>query len=300
VARGKYRNSRQEALGFDEDVESGDDDELDAEDSDDLEFGDASFEEGDDEAYEHEAAEPEDSRPALTLRQRLAVAIAPKPPAPRTPRPPRETRPPASAAKPKPAFQLPEGKTLEDMMNNLDRREKSIALAAAVLEVAYAIVVAIALRHPVKGTKVQVNGAILASVIGVPGLLLGGGVFIGRRALVGFLALLAGLAIFSAVGPIEGFIYLGIGLWLLLKAQKYNRMAREANGQPPPKSLFARRAELREQGASGKAGSARTARTKPASTRGKANTSGPAVPVKSKRYTPPRPQTPAGRRAPSS
>jgi hypothetical protein len=299
VARGKYRNSRQEDLGFDED------DELGSEDQDDLEVGDASLEDGDDESFSTEPDEPEDDRPALTFRQRLAVAIAPKPPAPRTPRPPREPRPPAGNSKAKPSFQLPQGKTLEDLMNNLDRREKTIALAAAVLEVAYAIVVAIALRHPVKGAKEQVNGAVLASVIGVPGLLLGGSVFIGRRALVGFLAMLAGLAIFSSVGPIEGFIYLGIGLWLLLKAQKYARMAREASGQPPPKSLFARRAELREQAATGKAAtgksaSSRTASTKPAQTRGKTSPTGPALPAKSKRYTPPRPNTPAGRRAPSS
>jgi hypothetical protein len=293
VARGKYRNSRPG------DDESDDDYELGPEDEDDVEFGEASFDEDDNRAYEA-TDEAEDNRPALTFRQRLAVAIAPKPPAPRAPRPARQPpRTAPSAGKPKPSLQLPEGKTLEDLMNNLDKREKTIALAAAVLEIAYAVVVAIALRHPVKGAKVQVNGAILASVIGVPGLLLAGGVFIGRRALVGFLAMLAGLAIFSAVGPIEGFIYLGIGLWLLLKAQKYARMSREAAGQPPPKTLFARRAEMREQAAAGKPTSRRTASTKPAQSRGRTAPSGPAVPVKSKRYTPPRPQAPAGRRTPS-
>jgi hypothetical protein len=226
-----------------------------------------------------------------SLRVRLAKAIAPKPVGPGAPRPVR-TPPPRSTDRQRPADRqarkpvvIPEGKTIEDLINNLDSRERMISLVAAVLGVAYAIFIAIYYAHPPKG-KTQVNAELVAAIMGVPALLTGVAVFILRRALVGFLALLTGFAMLTYVG-IYGLIYFAVGFWLIMKAQKYSRYAREqAGGDVRPRRDPKSKPDRSTRGGSAKA---------PAS---KSRTAAPArkAPVASKRYTPPRSAAPAGRR----
>jgi hypothetical protein len=325
VARGKYRGARQEGDYYldDSDLEGryldglsfGDvgarrshvDD--DADDAEDAATGDGDgdgedlfdaragdeYEDGDGEDTAEPATAPGGPKPSLRIR--LATAIAPKPPAPRAPRQPLAPRTPrtpaqrtaASSTRPdRPARQqvvVPEGKTIEDLINNLDDKERLIALTAAVLGVAYAIFIAIYYAHPKPSKTPQVNASLVAAIFGVPALLTGVAVFIGRRALVGFLALLTGFAVLTFVQPIAGALYFGLGIWLIMKAQRYTRYAREQSGETRP------RREPRTRTAAG-AGPA-----KPASrSRGTAaaTTKGP---VASKRYTPPRSSQPQTRRS---
>lgn len=245
-----------------------------------------------------DAQAPAPARGNGTFRQRLATAIAPKPPAPRTPRAP---RPPArtaggrsaSPARSRSQVVVPEGKTLQDLINNLDRTERWVSLAAAALGVGVSIFLAVYFAHPQPHVKSSVNGPLVGAIIGVPSLLLGGSVFIGRRALVGFLALLTGFAVLTLTGP-YGLIYFGIGLWLIMRAQRYSRAAREqGEGRPtrePRRKTAAtdRDAAPSKRGATAKGGG----KARPA-------TAAPKPPAASKRYTPPRGAARSGRGAAS-
>lgn len=314
VARGKYRNTGQQddyylndadlegryldGLTFDEGPRRPETDET-SEDAYEVEDEDAGLDEpGDPEEFEDVDAggDTGTAGPKPSLRLRLAAAIAPKPPAPRAPRAPRTPaqRTPASRAgagasagdrpaRPvRGAVVVPEGKTIEDLINNLDNRERIIALVAAVLGVAFAIFVLIYYAHPAPGTKNPIDSSLVASIIGVPALLTGVAVFIGRRALVGFMALLTGFAMLTFVG-IAGVVYFGVGLWLIMKAQRYTRYAREQSGEVRP------RRQPRERPDRGTTGRAAAQRPR---------TSTPTVkaPKPSKRYTPPRSSTPPSRR----
>jgi hypothetical protein len=306
VARGKYRSDR-----FQDDYHLSDRD-LSGAYIDEMRLGSpvrfAAEPDGDDDGdgdgeSPATADVPEDPTPAATqlafggkptFRQRLAAAIAPKPPGPRparspsrAPTPSRGTARPSGGAATRPARSqvvVPEGKTLQDLINNLEHRERLVALVTAALGLAYAIFLAIYFAHPQPHVKDPVDGPVVASIIGGPSLLFGASVFIGRRALVGFLALLTGFAMLTVAGP-YGIIYFGVGLWLIMKAQKYSRAAREEAGDVRP----ARRS--RQDGAPAKGAAARKSGGK-----GRPASAGPKAPAASKRYTPPRGATASGRR----
>jgi hypothetical protein len=328
VARGKYRNARQEddyflndsdlegryidGLTFDgggngragtpdvDDADGDDVEEADAEGhgytADAEDFDDAGDEEDGDE-YDGSDAGAGDPKPSIRLR--LAKAIAPKPPAPRTPLAQRLPRTPAQrpasnrqerpAAKPRQAAKqvvVPEGRTIEDMINNLDTRERVIPLVVTVFGIAIVVVEAIVIAHTKSTPKTpELNPAIVASIAGVPAVLTGIAVFIGRRALVGFLALLTGFAMLTIVNPIVGAVYFGLGLWLIMKAQRYTRFAREQSGDVRPGREPRPRA------------GAATSGSRPASKGRTAATPAAKGPVASKRYTPPRGSQPTSRRA---
>lgn len=237
------------------------------------------------------------ARGSGTFRQRLATAIAPKPPAPRTPRAPRAPARASGGASTSPARSrsqvvVPEGKTLQDLINNLDRTERLVSLAAAALGVAFSIVLAIVFAHP-QHVKNSVNGPLVGAIIGVPSLLLGGSVFIGRRALVGFLALLTGFAVLTLTGP-YGLVYFGIGLWLIMRAQRYSRAAREqGEGRP------AREARRRTSSTGRDATPSKRGTTAKGGAKARPATAAPKPPAASKRYTPPRGAARSGRGAAS-
>jgi hypothetical protein len=250
-------------------------------------------------ADDADEAAPAPARGSGTFRQRLATAIAPKPPVSRTPR---ATRAPARAAggsstspaRSRSQVVVPEGKTLQDLINNLDRTERWVSLAAAALGVAFALFLAIYFAHPQPHVKNSVNGPIVGAIIGVPSILLGGSVFIGRRALVGFLALLTGFAVLTLTGP-YGLIYFGIGLWLIMRAQRYSRAAREQAGGTRSSR------EPRRRAGTGSTGRDAAPAKRGASTKGSGKarpaTTAAKPPAASKRYTPPRGTARSGRGA---
>lgn len=303
MARGKYRGARSEGDYYLSDRD------LTGAYLDEMRVGGSARPLGraapDEDVQPHEGDDAGDAAPAAsrgsgTFRQRLATAIAPKPPAARTPRAPRAPTGASGARSTSPARSrsrsqvvVPEGKTLQDLINNLDRNERVISLAAAVLGVAAAIVIAVYFAHPKPHVKNEVDGPLVGAIIGVPSLLLGGSVFIGRRALVGFLALLTGFAVLTLTGP-YGLIYFGIGLWLIMKAQRYSRAAREQSGGARPTREPRRKASTPGRDASPPAKRGATGKS---TGKGRPATAGPKPPAASKRYTPPRGAARSGRGA---
>lgn len=163
-------------------------------------------------------------------------------------------------------------------VNYIDRRERIIATVLGVVQViggiwAYTAVRSIvvkATRHP----KVTVHQAHLdtlhwhhiAIYYLVVNVILGfgilGSVLAKRRALVGVMVLLGGFAFLTYGGGLVGFIYLGVGGWLIFRGRK-----KQATAAPAP-----------------------TSRKRPAATSGAAPAPAPArkPPAASRRYTPPR------------
>lgn|GEM_PF-6984381 len=126
----------------------------------------------------------------------------------------------------------------------------------------------------------------------IVGVLIVGATFSKRRALLGFSLLLGGLAVLQTAG-IFGFVYLGVGLWMVFRALRRPR--------PSPAGATA------AAGTGGRANASAAARTSTATTATSSSyhnrstkrsgfnkpSAGPAAPrvapPPSKRYTPPRP-----------
>lgn len=186
----------------------------------------------------------------------------------------------------------------------LDRRERMIAGGLAALQLIVATAYYFQMRRlvvkPTKKPKLTVHQAHVETlnyhhaapwfllINLVLGLGIGIGVFSKRRSLVGFTLILAGLGLVSYLG-IVGFVYVGVGIWLIFRARKraVNAQAQATAGTP-----------RRGRGATGSrtAGSgpsdAKVAADRRELSAGAARTAAAVrqPPVASKRYTPPKPR----------
>ncbi|HLI44888.1 MAG TPA: hypothetical protein VKU92_10540 [Acidimicrobiales bacterium] len=134
----------------------------------------------------------------------------------------------------------------------LDQRERLIAAFLAVLQLILAVIFYFQMRRivvkPTKKPKLSVHQAHIESlnyhhaapwfllVNAILALGIVTGVISKRRSLVGFTLILAGLGLVSYLGVI-GFIYVGVGVWLIFRARKraVNAQARATTGSTRPR-----------------------------------------------------------------
>jgi hypothetical protein len=160
-------------------------------------------------------------------------------------------------------------------VNKIDQRERRFAYAGALL----GLVMVVGLYAPHLHDKVHRNQAdpLTFLVVGVVlSILLAVATAIGRRALVGFLALFIGLSL----GFIAGLPFLALGGWLIARAMRISQAQAQA------KRAAGGSGGSRADSVKGATGTRRKGREDPATGRGR--------PEASKRYTPPKP--PARRR----
>ncbi len=169
-------------------------------------------------------------------------------------------------------------------IDRLDEREKRFSFAAAGGSALFGTILYLAETnnahfHPVKGQFAPTTTLVVSLI--AAGMLLAT-TLIGRRALVGFVALFTFLA-FANSALFLGLPFLALAAWLLYRSYKIQRDA-AAN-------VRAARAGGSSSGASGTRSSSARSTAKPA-TRGSRN-KGPAMPEPNKRYTPKRTAPPA-------
>jgi ABC-type multidrug transport system fused ATPase/permease subunit len=169
-------------------------------------------------------------------------------------------------------------------IDRLDEREKRFSFAAAGAAALFGTILYFtetnnAHFHPVKGQFAPLT-TLVVSLVAAAMLL--GTTLIGRRALVGFVALFTFLA-FGNSALVLGFPFLALAVWLLFRSYKVQKEAA---------------ANVRAAKASGSAGGASTTGSPAARSAGKVETKGrakkgPVTPEANKRYTPKRPAPPA-------
>ncbi len=181
--------------------------------------------------------------------------------------------------------------TTKWQIDRLDPRERRFSFVAAALSVAMGIgVYLIQSNNPkfrlAKGQITPQTTLILGLACGA---LLVITTLIGRRALVGFVALFTFLG-FGTTGFALGAPFLVLAGWLLYRSWKFQKEAaarlREANGTSSSRPTTGRGAVA----ASAKATSTKSGSTKSAPARSQAK--GPATPEANKRFTPKRPAPP--------
>ncbi len=169
-------------------------------------------------------------------------------------------------------------------IDRLDEREKRFSFAAAGAAALFGTILYFTETsnphfHPVKGQFAPLT-TLVVSLVAAAMLL--GTTLIGRRALVGFVALFTFLA-FGNSALVLGFPFLALAVWLLFRSYKVQKEAA---------------ANVRAAKASGSAGSASTTGSPAARSTGKVESKGrakkgPVTPEANKRYTPKRPAPPA-------
>jgi hypothetical protein len=151
-------------------------------------------------------------------------------------------------------------RSTRDVINGLESRERMYGAILAALELALTLGLYFGWRH---NKKVDLRNlapdVLIVGLIGVALMTLGVG--LRRRALLGFAAILVGLALLS-FGQIYALIYLVFGGWLIMRVMRKGQKKAPAGSRP---------ARARPAGG--------TARNAPAA---------PRAPGASKRYTPPR------------
>jgi len=174
-----------------------------------------------------------------------------------------------------------DGRTTKWSVDRLDGRERLYCYVGAAVAVAFSVLIYVGETtqknfHPAKG---QFSPATALIVGLVSGALLAVTTWIGRRALVGFVALFTFLG-FQSSALIAGFPFLVLAGWLLYRSY---RVQKEAT------------AKLRAERADGASGTARTPRAAASSGRSAAEARSaarkktPAGPEGNKRYTPKKP-----------
>jgi hypothetical protein len=169
-------------------------------------------------------------------------------------------------------------------IDRLDGRERVYSYVAAVMAAVFAVIV-YAEEHHVKAhthvkNQLSPETTLLLGLASAVALAIT--TRIGRRALVGFVALFTFLA-FGNSALVLGFPFLALAVWLLFRSYKVQKEAA---------------ANVRAAKASGSAGSASTTGSPAARSTGKVETKGrakkgPVTPEANKRYTPKRPAPPA-------
>ena len=171
-------------------------------------------------------------------------------------------------------------------IDRLDSRERLFCFAAAAMAVVFSVLIYVGeshAKHPVHGKQSlsPATGLLLGLASGVA---LAVTTRIGRRALVGFVALFAFLS-FGTTSSIVGLPFLVLAVWLLFRSYKIQKEAtaklrtdRAAGKTPAPATTRTSRAE---------AVAARRAAGRPPGRSKK-----PAAPEGNKRYTPKRPTPP--------
>jgi hypothetical protein len=261
------------------------DDADDADEVDDDQVDDDQVDETDDaEAYDDEVDEAE-------------VEDEPPPPPPRissTLRRLSQWRPPPPR---RPLPQDKSGRVLSEkqIVDGLDSRERLISSIAAILALALAVALAVAVStdhvKKVKGQATAETALIVCGVLILPAAVMLVGVFIKRRALVGFTSFLLGFELYTFVG-ILSLPYFVVGGWLLLRAYRLSKLRREL-AVPETRSTRAGRASATT--ATGRATGGATGRGTAAPKAGSRSRAAKAAPVperkpppRSKRYTPPK------------
>ena len=221
------------------------------------------YEEGDDEEVAEATSAPRREGPMV----RLERLLAPKPPPP-----------------PKPGAK---GRSTKWSIDRIDARERVYCYGASLVAVFFAVLVYVVETndHHLKLSKGQFTPTTTLLVGVAGGVLLAVTTYIGRRALVGFMALFVFLG-FSNSDFIVGLPFLILAAWLLYRSYKVQKEAT---------------AKLRaDRAAGGTAEEGRTGRTPRTAASGKAaaearaarRKKGPAVPAGNKRYTPKKPTPP--------
>jgi len=211
--------------------------------------------------------EPAADQAAAPVREgpmvRLERLLAPKPPPP-----------------PKPGAK---GRSTKWSIDRIDPRERVYCYGASLVAVFFAVLVYVVEtnNHHLKLSKGQFTPTTTLLVGVAGGVLLAVTTYIGRRALVGFMALFVFLG-FSNSDFIVGLPFLILAAWLLYRSYKVQKEAT---------------AKLRADRAAGGPGTERTGRTPRTAASGKAaaearsgrRKKGPPVPEGNKRYTPKKP-----------
>ncbi len=136
---------------------------------------------------------------------------------------------------PKPRDRAARPAPTKEVVNGLSRQERNFGFAAAVLDVAISIEMYVAIRH-LKGDTThdvalrhQASTVLIAGLVGA--VLLAAGAWFGRRALLGFAALIVGLEL-TTFGDIFGIVFIFFGGWLIVRHMRKQRQDREAGIAP--------------------------------------------------------------------
>ncbi len=164
-------------------------------------------------------------------------------------------------------------------ISGLTEQERTLGIVAALLCGVLSLVLYLAVwRHSSVLTLRRQAGVALGAGLFFAALL-GVGVVVRRRALLGFASFMAGLALYSFAG-ITGLPFLVFGGWLLVRVMRASKQRREEQGGAPGGG----RASPRGGRSASSKGGAKSGASKSGTGR-----SGPArTPPASKRYTPPR------------
>jgi hypothetical protein len=174
-------------------------------------------------------------------------------------------------------------------VDRLDERERRFAFIAAAVSVAFGLIFYIAetSNHNFRLAKGQLTPQTTLIIGLVAGALLVATTLLGRRAPVGFVALLTGAG-FQNTSLVLALPFFALAIWILVRSYKVQKEATaklratkaEAAGRaaPPTRSSAATRSK-----------SAAPARTPPATRK---RSKGPVTPPPNKRYTPKKPAPP--------
>ncbi len=167
-------------------------------------------------------------------------------------------------------------------IDRLDGRERVYAYVASVLAVVFAVIVFVEEHHEKTHSHVknQLSPETMLLLGVASGVALAVTTRIGRRALVGFVALFAFLS-FSTVSAVIGLPFLVLAVWLLYRSYKIQKEATArikedraaGRSEAPPRQTRAEMAAARSAARSGK--------------------KAPTGPEANKRYTPKKPTRPA-------
>ncbi|MHB1516705.1 MAG: hypothetical protein ACYCVN_09810 [Acidimicrobiales bacterium] len=174
-------------------------------------------------------------------------------------------------------------------VDRLDARERRYTFVAAAAAVLFGVLIYVTEtdNKNFRLAKGQLTPQTVLVIGVVAGLALLGAGLLGRRAPVGFMAFLTGLA-FSGSNFIVSLPFLGLGVWVFVHSYRTQREATEA--------LRTARAQATANN-SGRDRGARSRTPAEPATGGRRRTrsSGPAGPVANKRYTPKKPAPPAAK-----
>ncbi len=203
-------------------------------------------------------------------------------------------RPEAPSTRPS-GRRAPTGRTTKWSVDRLDPRERRYSFVSSAVALVFGIAIYVTETndkhfHLAKGQFTPFTTMVVGLAAAV---LLLVATLIGRRALVGFVALFTFLA-FSNSAFVLGLPFLALAAWLLYRSYKVQKAAaadlragRAAKGDAKAAAPSA---------GSSKGSTATTAKAAPASrsaTRGRSKTKGPAGPEPNKRFTPKQPTRPA-------